>query len=570
MVIRDTQEHISFKRHLIFIIISLAPFVLIPLFGSQLYFRHDDASGLLWAKEYNRPLHHIFSPDPELNRIAYYPGIAGGYRPFTYFYLKILWDIFATEPGPYHILDGLIFMAAVFFLFRLSRYRCGAYQAVLSCLILFVAFHGMMYTLSHGGVVIGFFFQVTLAYLFWAYLDRHRWYHLLATLLLLAPALSRQTTPIILTALLIGVVLNRRGKQALFSPGDIPAVAIVLAGFYLMTLTPGAGRGSIVSIFPDFAQMLAFVFERFFYYGRILTTGLTGLIVLLLFGAGVCRSVATFLAGKSRSTKVAWIWAPAVLLVTVIAIRVRAFGPFWLAFCMVYLFVLDRELRVPLAWAGASLLSFFSVSNYHNAYLLEAAFPLSMVLGVLSVRLLGPVASAAKNRITGYGKGAVSAWIAGAIAVIALVTAVGLKTKLVSERVDLIRISIDSNRNFRDLMNYMQRELPRDAVVYELDEESLGTTSKSRRFFSLKKRAATVKILNITYTRIMLKVLEREDIRIRSASEWPDPNDPAEAYFIVLNDFERGIAEAEYRLNLVREFRGATDSAAIYRIVGDS
>jgi hypothetical protein len=64
----------------------------------------------------------------------------------------------------------------------------------------------------------------------------------------------------------------------------------------------------------------------------------------------------------------------------------------------------------------------------------------------------------------------------------------------------------------------------------------------------------------------MLKVLDREDIRIRSASDWPDPNGPAEAYFIVLNDFERRIAEAEYELHLVREFRGATDSAAIYRI----
>ncbi len=563
---RDTQEYISFRRHLIFIIISLAPFVLIPLFGSQLYFRHDDASGLLWAKEYNRPLYHIFSPDPELNRMEYYPGIAGAYRPFTYFYIKVLWELFGTEPGPYHVIDGLLFMTAVFFLFRLARYLYGAYQALLSCLILFVAFHGTMYTLSHGGVVIGFFSQVILVYLFWTYLERHRWRHFIGALLLLAPAMSRQTTPIILAAILVGAMINRRGKRALLSARDLPAAAIILAGFYLMTLTPGAGRGSIVSIFPDLTRMLAFVSERFFYYGRILTTGLPGLIVLLLFGAGVCRSAAAFLAGRLHSGRIAWVWLPAVLLVTLAAIRVWPFGPFWLAFCIVYLFAFDRDLRVPLAWAGASLLSFLSVLNYHNAYLLEAAFPLSMALGVVSIRLLGPLASAVKKRAARRGKGALAAGIAGVIAVIALAAAAGMKTPLLSDRVDLIRISIDSNRNFRGLIQYIQRELPRDAVVYELDEERLGTTSMSRRFSSLKKRAATVKILNITYTRIMLKVLDREDIRVRSASEWPAPNDPAEAYFIVLNDFERSIAEAEYELHLVREFRRAMDSAAIYRI----
>ncbi len=564
----NAQENKSSKRHLIFIIISLAPFVLIPLFVSQLYFRHDDASGLLWAKEYNRPIYHIFSPDPELNRIGYYPGIAGAYRPFTYFYIKVLWDIFGAEPRPYHILDGLIFMAAVFFLFRLTRYRYGAYEAVLSCLILFVSFHGMMYTLSHGGVVIGFFSQMVLVYFFWKYLDHHRWYHLLGVILLIGPALSRQTTPILLAAILIAVILNRRGKYTLVSARDVPAAVIILAGFYLMTLTPGAGRGSIASIFPDYAKILAFVGERFYYYGRILTSGLTGLIVLLLFGAGVCRSAATFFAGRFHLGRIAWVWLPAVLIVTLTAIRVRPFGPFWLAFCIVYLFAFDRELRVPLAWAGASLLSFFSVLYYHNAYLLEAAFPLSIALGVVCVRLLGPLASAAKLRAARYGKGAVSAALAVLIVVIVLAAAAGMKTPLFSDRVDLIRISIDSNRNFRNLMNFMRGELPENAVVYELDEEHLGTTGVSRRLFSLKKRAATVKILNITYTRIMLKVLEREDIRIRSASEWPDPSDPAEVYFIVLNDFEREIAESEYELHPIREFRGDTDSAVIYRFGG--
>jgi hypothetical protein len=157
-----------------------------------------------------------------------------------------------------------------------------------------------------------------------------------------------------------------------------------------------------------------------------------------------------------------------------------------------------------------------------------------------------------------------------ALAVIVLLIVTGMKTPLLSDRIDLIRISIDSNRNFRDLMNFMQRELPENAVVYELDEETLGTTSMSRRFFSLKKRAATVKILNIPHTRTMLGILGRVDIQILPASEWVDEGKTADSYFIVLNNFERKVAETEYELHMIEEFRGATDSAVIYRIARGS
>ncbi len=78
------------RKYFIALIIAVIPFVVIPAIGSQFYFRHDDASLLLWSKEFVYPIYQTLSPDPAVNHFNDYANMAGAWRPFNTLYVKIL------------------------------------------------------------------------------------------------------------------------------------------------------------------------------------------------------------------------------------------------------------------------------------------------------------------------------------------------------------------------------------------------------------------------------------------------------------------------------------------------
>ena len=550
------------------LIVALVAFVSIPILGSQFYFRHDDAAILLWAKEYTQPLHHIFSTNPELNRVDYYPGPAGTWRPFSWFYIKILWNLFGASPAPYFIIAGLAFMLAALFLFKMVKEMAGIPAATLSCLALFAAFNGTMYNLFHIGVPVSYLFQLAMICCFWFFLERRKIIYLLGIILLLGPATVRQTTPIILTAILIVYLFNHRKEKKILSAANFAAAVVLAIGYYLIALTPNVSDASVLSVFPDVAKIISFMSVRFMYYGALLTNGMAGLIMILVIGGGSLFRVEKWLRAKLHYSRTCWLWLPADLLVTFIFLKAGASAVYWLVICFIFLFIVDRELRVPIAWAGASLFSYFSVQYYHNGYLLEAGFPLAVTLGVLTSRFMISLYSSMKvaaERLSGRAVTFLCAALAFFLCVSGVLTA---KKGLQTERADVIRISIDSNRNFKQLIHYLRDELPEGATVYEISEKEMETTSRQRRYQSLKQRAASTKIMNIRDTKSMLKVLDREDINIFPASELSGKATELESYFIALNNVEREEAESRFILKPIREFNGSLDSAAIYQCMG--
>jgi hypothetical protein len=139
------------RKYGVALCIAILPYVVIPVVGSQFYFRHDDAALLLWSKEFVYPIHHMFSPDPAVNHFNDYPGMAGAWRPFNTLYVKILWHLFGANAAPYQIVGGLCFIGAMLLFFALAAGEYGTYPAVFGCLGLFAAFHGTMYSLFHIG-----------------------------------------------------------------------------------------------------------------------------------------------------------------------------------------------------------------------------------------------------------------------------------------------------------------------------------------------------------------------------------------------------------------------------------
>jgi hypothetical protein len=141
---------------------------------------------------------------------------------------------------------------------------------------------------------------------------------------------------------------------------------------------------------------------------------------------------------------------------------------------MIALFIVEERLRMPLAWGGASLAAFFSIEFYHMGYLVEAAFPLSLALSILAIRLFQPLYDEIK-RVRKAVK-----WMAATAGAVILVLVLGLalmrRIPFVTSRLDTVSITVEKSRNFKAMMEYIYKKIPEDAVLFELNEYDLGLT----------------------------------------------------------------------------------------------
>jgi hypothetical protein len=555
---------IHFRGRPFALLLALAPFATIILLGSQLYFRHDDSALLLWAKEFDSPFYYALSTDPDTNRFASYPGMGGYWRPGSYLYVLLLWSIFGAVPWPYFVIGGLVFLAAVFCFFRMAEQYAGTASALLSCWILFVAFGGSFYSLFHVTVPIYFFWQVAMIYSFWAYLRFGRRAYLIAMLLLLVPSVGRQTTPFLLSAILIAAWLEHARPPWSFFREKLPAFVVVAVAFWLLTLSEGTVHGSIAQHVDDAGAAWAFASERIHFYGDRLTRGIPGVLLLGLVGGTAVQRLAGAVAERTRFKVSPPGWLALVALGTAALWGHTSASVLWLVIACCSLVVTDRRLRLPILWAGVSLGCFIAVDYYHEGYLLEAGFPLSLALGIVLDRLR--VAAAERWSIT--ARAYRLRWLVGAACVVVLILPFGFGAlrKGTSVAVEIVSTAIATNRNFAQLMSAMATELPTGAEVYEIDEAALGMTRFDRRHLTVRERAARVKVMGIEDTRVMLRVLGRSDIRMRALpmDESEPPRDGS--YLVGLNNFEVQDLQESYGVAVVREYCQYGECAGIYRL----
>jgi hypothetical protein len=570
MFMPNEMQHENRKRWL-WVFFALLPFITIPILGSLFYFRHDDSAVLLWAKEFVKPFYFAFSNDLDVNEYSKYPGMGSYWRPFIYLYIKLLWLLFGANPAPYYIVGGIVFMIAVYFLFKIAENVSGTEVAFLSCLFLFVTFQKMMYNLFHLSTEVSFFYQLGMIYFFLSFLTKQNWVYLIGVIVFLVPAMARQTTPVILTAIFIITTLSHQAaKIKILNVKNGIILTILLIGFYIMTFSQIVSSGSMISLFPNITKMGTFLYERFLYYGTILTSGIVGIIMISGLTFGFVHHLATVVKFKFSSKFLnERTWPIFAIIMVVLLLLIKNIAIYWLAVSILYLFMFDEKLRLPLGWAGASLLSFLSANYYHNGYLLEAGFPLSLALGIITANITDPYMPLLLTIKKKISRRALIFLLGGALIGCFVVIGIGRKSTFVQEKfeiIDVLNVAIDSNRNFEQLMDYLQQKIPQNAVIYELSEEEIGTTLFDRRFFPLRERALRIKIMNIEDTLVMLKILNREDIHLYPSSELASSTHVTEKYFIALNSYERKMAEDKFQLELIQEFRANYDSAAIYRV----
>ncbi len=557
------------KRFNPFIILTIILSSYIPIIGVQLYFRHDDAGTLLWALEFKKFFLHAFDPGPWLNEYYKYNGVGGYYRPFESLFIMLLQNIFGPQPFYFHLINGLMMIGTAIFLYKITELFSNKIAAFLSIVIFHVCFHSILYGTYHVVVPFGYFFEIGCFYFCLLGLLKKDHKYILFSLLFLIPATNRQTTAIILPAMiLIYFISNWRDK---FPNLKARLVILFIAALpnILIPFSGNSSAGTVLNYSTNFSDFIEFCYERYLFYGNILTQGLTGIVVLFIVFFYV---IFNFIYAKKESFKRKDYLVLSILFSVILALAISKLNV--LAITLLLLIIalyalLDNTVRYVVVWFFTSLACFLIIKFYHGAYLLEAAYALSIILGIFLYRLLNGVDVIFKIRE--FAKRNIKPLLIWGIVMLGISVVIITKIDnipVLSTKFEAIETLINTNKNFEDMLKFLKTELPPNSVVYQISEESLGTTPEDRRFWSLKERAEKVKVMNIIDTEIMMKVLGRYDITFRAADTILEKI-TKNSYFVACSKFERDIAEKKYPLEIIKEIKRGKNEAAIYYFRND-
>jgi len=552
----------SKNQRIIIIFIILIVYMIVPFIGSKLYFRHDDSILLLWSKDFTQPAYQAFFTEDGINTFTGYPGMDCYWRPVSYLFLKMLWTVFGTNPSPYFIINGFIFILTIFLFFKIIERRAGLYAAGLGALFYLVTFHTAIYNLFRIVVPIGYLFQLATVLFAYYYLVDKKWPYLPGLFLCLVPAMARQTTAVILFAVFLVIIFEQRKKHSYFSKRNIFVFISTCLSIFLLSFTSLIKGSGLFTLLPDINKMFQFFLVRFMFYGQALTKGILGLIVLTAIGGRSLKFVFNLLRKTSPvfRSNIALIFL--TLITTGLFLKLPALSPYWLTLNLINLLVFDQKSRFFVAWAAISILAFTSAGYYHQGYLLEAAFPLSAIIGITVYDWYNQLREFTDKKVFFQSqkfKIIISCFLISACGLLII------KRDIILEKGNSLNTFISNNKIFAGLMNYLEHEQPENTYILELSKEDIGILI--RRDFTLLDRAKKTKIMDIKDKRNMLKVLNRGDLKIVPSNAIDDPRLPEKSYFIALNSFERKIAESSFKLQLIREFRDKDESAAIYSII---
>ncbi len=540
----------------------------IPLIGVHLYFRYDDAGTLLWALDFKKSIIHAFDPAPWFDEYNFYNGVGGYYRPFESLYIMLLVKIFGPEPFYFQLINGILVITTIVFMYRIAVMLSGSRLAgLMSAGIFHLAFQSILYGTYHVVVPFGFFFELITFYLFLKGLYQSKFGTIALGFLFLIPATNRQTTALILTAMVI-VFFVLRWRESKFTLGERIAIFLMASvPNLLIPFTKNSSHATILSQPFSIAGYFQYVMERLSFYTNLMTSHLTGAIiigVLLLYWLTNLPLGRLWPKINSRWIPVAAI--PIALIMTLVALKIQPLAIAVLYLSLLYLFFAERSLQLVIIWFVTSLGLFSIINFYHDAYFLEAAFAVAIVLGWLLYKAAMKIQNAFGVLVSPRIEKQILGLSAVAIVLFAVLVWKVPNLPVIGAKVEAVKILIETNQNFKRMFEYLASELPANACVYQLSEEYLGLTMNQRRFLPLRERAENVKVINILDSNVMIKVLGRWDIEFKHA-EGLTLGIPENCVFIVHNKLEKRIATQKFELEPIREFKNRNTEAAVYRVI---
>lgn len=550
----------------LFLVVLLSAYI--PVIGIHLYFRHDDAGTLLWAMEFKKNILYAFDPRPWFDEYNVYNGVGGYYRPFESLYIMLLIKIFGPEPFYFQLINGIMVIFTIVFVYKIAVLLSNRLAGLLTVMIFHLVFQSVLYGNYHVVVPFGFLFQLITFYLFIKGLNENKLKTILIGFLFLIPATNRQTVALILTAIVTIYFVTHWHNSEFKVPTRILIFLMALIPNTLIMFTKNSTHATILNQPFSLAGYFTYIWERLLFYANLMTTHLPGMIILAIMIIFWMTGIPYRKIAPRLSKKVALILTiPASFLLTFLFLKIQLLGIILLFTTLVSLFVINKRLQPVLTWFFVSLGLFSIINFYHDAYFLEAAYALAIILGTVLFDSLERFQYAFKINVTPQLE-KLSFVMATCLIVISGILIWKLPSlPVIGEKVAAVKILIETNKNFKEMIEYIAEELPPNIKVFQLSEEYLRLTMNERRFLSLRERAENVKVINILNSNVMIKVLGRWDIEFKHA-EGLISGIPENCVFIVHNKLEKRIAENKFHLQPIKQFRNRNTEAVVYKVLG--
>jgi hypothetical protein len=548
-------------RYLIFIIV-LSSFI--PLIGVILYFRHDDAGNLLRCAELGANYRDIFIIGKITGKSTDF------FRPFSFLYVKVMYDLFSANPFWFMLASGLMMIGTVVLIYKITEELSNKTAGLFAVMAFYVSFHHILYQSFRIGVPFMHFAVMTLYYFSLLGIKRNNMWFLIFSFFLIFPAASRQSSLIIFPAIVLTyVVTNWKTCLPDIRVKIATIVVPIILAVIIIPLSKSATGTTGMLWQSGFFLVLDFFMERFRFYGNILTKNITAITIVFLTSFFIGHSITKSTDFSLRNHKAH------LILLTLLSLIVAAIFTHYKSIAIIFIlvtlglsFLFDKRLGVPLIWFFTAFFIFTLIKFYHGGYLLEAGYGLSIALGMFLYYFFDEINKA--YRLKDFVR--TNFKVVGLSCIILLVLSGSVFYKMgripvISEKFQAVQVLIHTNQNFKDLINYLCDELPPNATAYEFSNEDFGLTREKWRFWSLRRRAEDLKVMDVKDMQDMVEVLGRGDIRIQGMGKILDNiADYKGEYFFTCNRFERKLAEEKLSIELLKEIRRGETEAAVYRL----
>ena len=554
----------------VFAVVGLLSLLALPAIGSQLYFRHDDASFILLAARFRGSWLGLFSTDPSSNVWGALSGMAGYYRPTGYALAIAMVRLVGVNAPLLMALAGAAMGAALALYYWSARIIAGPLKAVIA---LYVA-------LLLGGPLLYQSFRLMVP---WGYLL------IMAAVACLLLGAKRRSTLLIILGGLFWLFSSSRQSALLLVPAVVLSALIAIpaltaswpsraaavrrftlllgpfiAGVAALVIVDSLSRGS-AALSLDLGHFA----ERYQFYAETLFGGPRSVLLmppLYCFG------------GMLRGKRVISATAPAGLEVlplavaiagTVVVALLPVLGPVALVAAGVVAARRTRALWVGTTWFAVGFAVYLVPEYYHQAYILEAFLGLALVVACCTP----PLARAAYSTFRALlgGRRLVRVITMGAVGIVltsCVLAGALIGPRMLSSARSALTGLMDSNRTLGDCVAYFTALPDGEATILAFSNEQRGLYDEDWRSRGLAYRATVVPVMDSPQLHDMLEALRGPDMVLE---QFADPGgttvrEGAPLYGIAFGEAESKAMAESWITTPVTRFAHGSSMCTVFRL----
>lgn len=490
-------------------VLGLLSLLTLPAIGSQLYFRHDDASFILLSARFHGSWLGLFSTSSSANTWGTLSGMSGYYRPTEYLLALVLVRVIGVHAPVLMALAGAAMAGALALHYVAARIIAGPSRAVIALYLALIFGSTLLYQSFRLMVPWGYLLiMLTLVCLLLGAQRRSTVLVLLGGVFWLLSS-SRQSALLLVPAVMLSALItvpsltaawpSRAAAVKRFTLLLSPFIVLVAATVIVNSLAYGSSAISL---------NLSYFAQRYRFYAETLFAGPRSLLLIppLYCLAGTLR----WKRGDGEHTSAGLGLLPlATSVAGALAVAfVPELGPVLLAATGVLVARRMRVLWVGTTWFVVGFAVYLVPDYYHQAYIVEAFLGLTLVVACCTPTLARAAYATSRTLLTGRKLVRRLTFVAAGIILVGCVIAGALIApgRISSARAALTGL-VDTNRTFSACVTYFTSLPESHATILAFSDEQLGLYQEDWRNRGLAYRATVVPVMDEPQLHDLLEAL---------------------------------------------------------------